>query len=117
MGERRAFGTSLFEGQQVLRHRLAEMKTSLSVNRAFVDSCLELHARGALDSATASMAKLSSTELAWKVIDEAVQLHGGAGFMWEYSVARNLADSRVPRIYGGTNEIMKELIARTCRPL
>ena len=117
IGERKAFGGTLFEKQQVLRHKLADMKTGLSVNRAFIDSCLELHARGALDSATASMAKLASTELAWKVIDEAVQLHGGAGFMWEYAVGRNLADSRVPRIYGGTNEIMKELIARTCRPV
>jgi len=117
LGERQAFGKSLFDGQQVLRHKLADMKTALTVNRAFVDSCLELHSRGALDTATASMAKLASTELAWKVIDEAVQLHGGAGFMWEYPVARNLADSRVPRIYGGTNEIMKELIARTCRSI
>jgi len=113
--ERKAFGTTLFEGQQVLRHKLAEMKTQLSINRAFVDSCLELHSRGKLDSSTASMAKYASTDLSFKIIDEAVQLHGGAGYMWEYSVARNLVDSRVPRIYGGTNEIMKELIARTCR--
>ena len=117
MGERKAFGTSLYEGQQVLRHKLADMKTQLSVNRAFIDSCLELHSRGALDTATASMAKLHSTELCWRVVDEAVQLHGGAGFMWEYPVARNLADCRVPRIYGGTNEIMKEVIARTCKPV
>ena len=59
------------------------------------------------------MVKQCSTDLAWKVCDDAVQLHGGAGFMWEYPVARQLADSRVPRIYGGANEIMKELIART----
>ena len=117
VGERKAFGTTLFEGQQTIRHKLAEMKTSLCVNRAFVDSCLELHNRGELDPTTASMAKLASTELAWNVIDSAVQLHGGAGYMWEYAVARNLADSRVPRIYGGSNEIMKELIARTCKPL
>jgi len=91
------------------------MKTALCVNRAFVDACLELHSGGRLDSATASMAKLQSTDLAWRIIDEAVQLHGGAGYMLEYPVARNLADSRVPRIYGGSNEIMKELIARTCK--
>jgi len=115
VGARKAFGSTLFDGQQTIRHKLADMKTSLSVNRAFVDSCLDLHSRGALDPATASMAKLSSTELAWKVIDDAVQLHGGAGYMWEYPVARNLADSRVPRIYAGTNEIMKELISRTCK--
>ena len=64
-------------------------------------------------TATASMAKLASTDLAWKVCDEAVQLHGGAGFMWEYPVARMLADARVSRIYGGSNEIMKMVIARS----
>mmetsp|Transcript_50398 Transcript_50398/g.68523 ORF Transcript_50398/g.68523 Transcript_50398/m.68523 type:complete len:95 (+) Transcript_50398:164-448(+) len=89
------------------------MKTSVSVSRAFMDQCLSLHAMGRLDPQTASMAKLSGTELAWKVCDDAVQLHGGAGYMWEYPVARALADARVPRIYGGSNEIMKELISRS----
>jgi len=77
-GERQAFGKQLFD-KQVVRHKLAEMKTALCVNRAFVDQCLELHSKGKLDGATASMAKLNSTEIAWKVCDEAVQLHGGAG--------------------------------------
>ena len=58
---------------------------------------------------------LRSTELAWRICDDAVQLHGGAGYMWEYPVSRALADARVPRIYGGSNEIMKELIARSCK--
>lgn len=71
--------------------------------------------QGKLDKYTASMAKLASTDLAWKVCDEAVQLHGGAGYMQEYAVSRNLADARVPRIYGGSNEIMKELIGRSCK--
>ena len=84
------------------------MKTAITVNRAFIDNCLLLHSEGRLDQYTASMAKLATTDLAWNICDEAVQLHGGAGFMWEYAVARNLADSRVPRIYGGSNEIMKE---------
>mmetsp|Transcript_27248 Transcript_27248/g.82769 ORF Transcript_27248/g.82769 Transcript_27248/m.82769 type:complete len:94 (-) Transcript_27248:326-607(-) len=91
------------------------MKTAICINRAFVDQCLMLHHEGRLDTATASMAKMSSTDLAWKICDDAVQLHGGMGFMWETSVARQLADTRVHRIYGGANEIMKELIARTCK--
>mmetsp|Transcript_27431 Transcript_27431/g.74495 ORF Transcript_27431/g.74495 Transcript_27431/m.74495 type:complete len:181 (+) Transcript_27431:1158-1700(+) len=112
--ERIAFGKPLFD-KQVVRHKLAEMKTAITVNRAFIDNCLLLHSEGRLDQYTASMAKLATTDLAWNICDEAVQLHGGAGYMWEYPVARNLADSRVPRIYGGSNEIMKELIARTCK--
>lgn len=110
--ERQAFGAPLIN-KQTVRHKLAEMKTSVSVSRAFMDQCLSLHAMGRLDPQTASMAKLSGTELAWKVCDDAVQLHGGAGYMWEYPVARALADARVPRIYGGSNEIMKELISRS----
>jgi long-chain-acyl-CoA dehydrogenase len=68
-----AFGAALLD-KQTVRHKLADMKTSLAVNRAFVDSCLELHSRGALDSATASMVKMCSTDLAWKVCDDAVQV-------------------------------------------
>ena len=98
-----------------MQHKLADIKTSLSVNRAFVDSCLLLHAEGRLDSATASMAKLASTDLGFRVCDEVVQLFGGAGYMWEVPAARQFADARVSRIYGGANEIMKELIARTCK--
>lgn len=112
--ERIAFGKPLND-KQTVRHKLAEMKTALAVNRAFVDQCLVVHAEGRLDAYTASMAKLSSTDLAWKVCDDAVQLHGGAGFMLEYPVSRMLADARVPRIYGGANEIMKELVGRTCK--
>ena len=112
--ERIAFGRPLLE-KQTIRHKLAEMKTKLSVSRSFVDSCLQLHSEGRLDSSTASMVKMNCTDLAWHICDDAVQLHGGAGYMWEYPVARQLADSRVPRIYGGANEIMKELIGRTLK--
>jgi alkylation response protein AidB-like acyl-CoA dehydrogenase len=78
----------------------------------FIDRCVELHCEKKLDGATASMAKLEATELQCKVADECVQLHGGYGYIWEYDVARVYADARVQRIYAGTNEIMKELIAR-----
>jgi len=112
--ERSAFGKPLID-KQVVAHTLAKMKTKVCVSRAFVDQCLELHALGKLDSATASMAKASATDLAWQICDDAVQLHGGAGYMWEYAASKRLVDSRVPRIYGGSNEIMYELIARTCK--
>jgi alkylation response protein AidB-like acyl-CoA dehydrogenase len=79
----------------------------------FVDKCLELLLAGRLDTATASMAKYWCSDLQCKVIDECVQLHGGYGYMWDYAIARAWADSRVQRIYGGTNEIMKEVIGRS----
>jgi acyl-CoA dehydrogenase len=78
----------------------------------FVDKCLELVCAGRLDTATASMAKYWTTDLQCKVMDRCLQLHGGYGYMWEYPIARAYADARVQRIYGGTNEIMKEVISR-----
>lgn len=110
--ERKAFGRSIAD-LQVTRHRLAEMKTEISVCRAFIDQCLELHNAGKLDTAMASMAKYYATDLQSKIGADGVQLHGGAGYMWEYPVCRAFADARVQPIYGGTNEIMKELISRT----
>jgi acyl-CoA dehydrogenase len=89
------------------------MQSEAQVARVFVDKCTELELQGKLDSATASMAKYWCSDLQNKVIDECVQLHGGYGYMWEYPVARAWADARVQRIYGGTNEIMKELISRS----
>jgi acyl-CoA dehydrogenase len=83
------------------------------VARVFVDKCLELLMQDKLDTATASMAKYWCSDLQNKVIDECVQLFGGYGYMWEYPVARAWADARVQRIYGGTNEIMKEVISRS----
>ena len=82
------------------------------VGRAFIDRCVEQLQAGALDAATASMAKLWASETEGRVIDELLQLHGGYGYMNEFMIARMYADARVARIYGGTNEIMKEVIAR-----
>ncbi|GAB3262254.1 acyl-CoA dehydrogenase family protein [Chitinimonas naiadis] len=110
--ERKAFGKSVSDFQ-VNSHALAEMKTEIQIAQVFVDKCIELKLAGQLDAATASMAKYWTTDLQFKVMDRCVQLHGGYGYMWEYPIARAWADSRVQQIYGGTNEIMKELIART----
>ena len=89
------------------------MQTEAQVARVFVDKCIELLLRDQLDTATASMAKYWCSDLQNKLIDECVQLHGGYGYMWEVPVARAWADARVQRIYGGTNEIMKEVISRS----
>jgi long-chain-acyl-CoA dehydrogenase len=94
-------------------HKLAEMKTEVCVGRAFVDQCIALHAAHKLDSATASMAKYWCTDLQSSVADRGVQLHGGWGYMWEYPVCKAFVDARVQSIYGGANEVMKELIARS----
>jgi acyl-CoA dehydrogenase len=110
--ERKAFGTTV-ASFQTTRFKLAELQTEVQVARVFVDRCTELLLEGKLDTATASMAKYWCSDLQCKVIDECVQLHGGYGFMWEYPIARAWADARVQRIYGGTNEIMKEVIARS----
>jgi acyl-CoA dehydrogenase len=83
------------------------------VTRAFVDDCVEQHLAGELDVPTAAMAKWWSTERLCRVVDECVQLFGGYGYMTEYPIARAWADARVQKIYGGTNEIMKEIIARS----
>lgn len=109
--ERKAFGKSISEFQNT-RFKLAEMTAALEQGRIYCDYLVQLHNEGRLDSAMASAAKYNMTELQCKVADECVQLHGGYGYMWEYGVARAWADARVQRIYAGTNEIMKELIAR-----
>jgi long-chain-acyl-CoA dehydrogenase len=109
--DRKAFGAPL-ASLQTIKHRLATMKTEICIGRTFADRCIELLSAKQLDNSTASMAKYWLTDLQTKVADECVQLHGGAGYMWEYNVARAYADGRVARIYGGSNEIMKELIAR-----
>jgi hypothetical protein len=83
------------------------------VARVFVDKCLELLLEGKLDAATAAMAKYWTTDLEGKIIDECLQLHGGYGFMWEFPISQAYVDARVTRIYGGTNEIMKEVISRS----
>ncbi|XP_068446878.1 long-chain specific acyl-CoA dehydrogenase, mitochondrial isoform X2 [Clinocottus analis] len=110
--QRKAFGKTIAHLQTV-QHKMAELKTEICVGRAFVDNCLMLHAEKRLDQATASMAKFWASDLQNKVAAQCLQLHGGWGYMWEYPIAKAFVDSRVQTIYGGTNEIMKELIART----
>jgi acyl-CoA dehydrogenase len=110
--ERKAFGQEIAKFQNT-RFKLAEMKTEIQVGRVFVDRCIELILENKLDPATASMAKYWCSDLQFKVMDECVQLHGGYGYMWDYPITRAWADARVQRIYGGTNEIMKELISRS----
>jgi acyl-CoA dehydrogenase len=110
--ERKAFGKAIIEFQNT-QFVLAECKSEATVSRVFVDSCVERLIKGDLDAATASMAKYWVTDLQGKILDRCVQLFGGYGFMNEYPIARMWRDARVERIYGGTNEIMKLLIART----
>ena len=109
--ERHAFGKPLAALQNT-QFKLAEFSSKVAALRTFVDRCLEMLVNGQLDAATASQAKLLSTELQCEVVDGCLQLHGGYGYMWEYPVARAFADARVQRIYGGTSEIMKLIIAR-----
>lgn len=110
--DRKAFGKPIISLQTVA-HTLAEIKTEIEVTQTFVDRCIEEKIAGRLDAPTASMAKLWASEMQFRVLDKCVQLHGGYGYMHEYPIARAWADARVARIYGGTNEIMKELISRS----
>ena len=110
--QRKVFGQTVFDFQTT-KHKLAELKTEIQIGRTFVDRCIQHIMDGDLDATTAAMAKYWITDLQCKVIDQCLQLHGGYGYMTEYSITRAYADARVQRIYGGTNEIMKELIART----
>lgn len=110
--ERKMFGQTLADMQNT-RFKLAEVKTEVTVARTFVDKCLEMHVAGGLDAATAAMAKWWTTELEGRVLDTCLQFFGGNGYMVEYPIARAYADARVHRIYAGTTEIMKELVART----
>ena len=110
--ERKVFGQPVASYQNT-RYTLAELQTEVQIARVFVDKCLELVCANRLDTATASMAKYWTTDLQCKVMDECLQLHGGYGYMWEYPITRAYADARVQRIYGGTNEIMKEVITRS----
>jgi acyl-CoA dehydrogenase len=109
--ERQAFGKTLIELQNT-RFKLAEIATNVKAARVFVDRCVEDLVAGRLDTAGASMVKLWASELQGKVIDECLQLFGGYGYMTEYLIARLYVDARVQRIYGGANEVMREVIAR-----
>jgi len=108
---RKAFGKTL-SNLQTIQHKMAELKTSICVAREFTDKCLDLHNQKKLDGSMASMNKYWCTDLQNKVAYECVQLHGGWGYMWEYGVSKAYVDAKVQTIYGGSNEIMKELIAR-----
>ena len=109
--ERSAFGKPVATFQNT-QFTLAGLDAELTSAEVFFDRCLELHVEGKLDAVTAAKIKLLSTDLQTKVMDECMQLHGGYGYMWEYPVARAYADSRVQKIYAGTNEIMKLIIGR-----
>ncbi len=110
--QRKAFGKALIEMQNT-RFKLAEVKTQAVVGRALVDDCVERMIKGEMDTTTASIAKLWLSEAEGRVMDECLQLFGGYGYMLEYPIAQMFADARVQRIYGGTSEIMKEIIARS----
>jgi acyl-CoA dehydrogenase len=110
--ERHAFGKAVIDFQNT-QFKLAELKTEATVGRVFYNDCVQRHVNGGLDPVTASMAKMWLSELQGRVVDQCLQLFGGYGYMNEYPIARMFRDARVQRIYGGTNEIMKLLIART----
>ena len=109
--DRKAFGAPIAKMQNT-RFKLAEMATDIKINRSFVNDCIAQFISRDLSVATVSMAKLSTTEMQNRIADGCLQLHGGYGYMREYGVSRAFVDSRVQRIYGGTSEIMKELISR-----
>ncbi|WP_304640363.1 acyl-CoA dehydrogenase family protein [Pseudomonas sp.] len=110
--ERELFGQKLSQLQNT-RFELARLETECRVNQAFIDQCIAAYERGELDAATASMAKYSATEMQCRVTDGCLQLFGGYGYSSEYPISRAFVDARVQRIYGGTSEVMKEIIARS----
>ncbi len=109
---RKVFGQPLSSLQNT-RFEIAKMQTDLDINRAFVEKCAVAYANGKLDGAGAAMVKLAATEMQCRVADGCLQLFGGYGYMAEYPISRHFTDARVQRIYGGTSEIMKEVIARS----
>ena len=111
MRERKAFGKTIADFQNT-KFKLAEIATEIKVGRAFIDQCVEKLVKGELDTATASMAKLWGSEKQGQVIDACLQLFGGYGYMNEYLIGRMYSDARIQRIYGGTSEVMKEVISR-----
>ncbi|EMD23076.1 acyl-CoA dehydrogenase family protein [Amycolatopsis azurea] len=110
--DRQAFGRPIYNFQNT-KFKLAEAATEAAVSRAYLDQCIERHLRKELDVQGAAMAKLWTTERVNKVVDDCLQLFGGYGYMTEYPIARAWADIRISRIFGGTSEIMKEIISRT----
>lgn len=110
--ERKAFGAPLSQLQNT-RFTIAQCATEIACNRAFLNECIGKYMEGKLDAPTASMIKMSTTDLQGKIADACLQMHGGYGYMTEYPVARAFVDARIQRIYGGANEVMKEVIARS----
>src|SRR5216683_3920884 len=108
--EKRPLAIASFQNTQF---KLAELRTETQVARVFIDRCIGLSLQGELTIETAAMAKYWTTDLQCKVIDECLQLHGGYGYMRDYAIGRAFVDARAQRIYGGTNEIMKEIVSRT----
>ena len=113
--ERKAFGSTIASFQNT-RYKLAEMKTELELNRALAEKYTQKFIDGELTSAEASMLKLASSEMQGRVVDQCLQLFGGYGYMSEYPISRAYVDARIQRIYGGTSEIMKELVSRSIEP-
>jgi alkylation response protein AidB-like acyl-CoA dehydrogenase len=109
---RHAFGRPIGSFQHN-RFLIAEMHTEAKITRTFIDDCVAKHVRGELDAVAASQAKYWATELQNKLVNQAVQLHGGYGYMLEYPIARAYCDSRISTIYGGTTEVQKEIIGRS----
>jgi len=109
--ERKAFGRSIASFQNT-RFKLADAKSQATMMRVFVDKCIAMHMENGLEPTEAAMAKLMSTELMGKILDDCLQLFGGYGYMWEYPIARAWADARMARIAGGTGEVMREIIGR-----
>ncbi|MEM6639672.1 MAG: acyl-CoA dehydrogenase family protein [Pseudomonadota bacterium] len=110
--ERKAFKRPVAKFQNT-RFKLADMKTEIQLGQSFVDQCMELEMKSALSIDAAASAKYWTSEMLCRVVDECVQLHGGYGYMLEYPITKAYADARVQRIYGGTTEIMKEIVARS----
>ena len=109
---REAFGKPVIDFQNT-RFRLAEMATTVDVMWAYVDRAMNLYRQGKLSADEAAKVKFWCTEREWEVLDQGVQLHGGYGYILEYPIARAFLDARVHRIYGGTNEVMREIVARS----
>ena len=110
--ERKAFGQSVASFQNT-RFTLADVKTEIALNRAFYEKCADEYARGELSADNAAMLKYATTEMQCKTIDQCLQLFGGYGYTAEYPISRYYTDARIQRIYGGTSEIMQELVARS----
>ena len=113
--ERKAFGHTIADFQNT-QFKLADLHAGVAVCRSFVDRCLEAHERRELDAVDAAIAKLQSTELLCRTVDECVQLFGGWGYMWEMPIARAYADSRMARLAAGTSEVMRQIIGRAILP-